>query len=113
MTVLITQVVYTVSPKTKMSHVPPQSFLSHDHKANKKKISFWRHSSLLDSFTPAWKRFSNIEYYELFSFNITLSRGSYDLSYFHSQANQVTGVKENKNIKTVSCEGNFGNESKC
>ena len=52
---------------------------------------------------------SNIKY-QLFCF---ISRGSYDLSHFHSQANQETSVKENKNIKTVSCEGNFGNESKC
>ena len=57
---LITQVVYTVSPKTKTSHV------SHIHSGNKTKISSWRHSSLLDSFTPAWKRFSTFDH--LFSF---------------------------------------------
>merc|ERR1711953_832760 len=71
-----TRVVYTVSPKTKTSHV------SHIHSGNKTKISSWRHSSLFDSFTPAWKR------------------GSYDLSYFHSQRNHQTEMRENKNIKT-------------
>ena len=74
---MITQVVYTVSPKTKTSQVPPQSFLSQNHNnKDKKKISFWRHSSLLDSFTPAWKRFSNIKYYQFYLLNSIFLEGA-------------------------------------
>jgi len=44
-----------------------------------------------------------------------ISRGSYNVAYIHSQEILETEVQDitSRNIKTVSCDGNFGNESKC
>ena len=46
-----------MSPRTKTSHAPSHSCVSTtSHVRQTEKISSWRNSSLLDRFTPAWKR---------------------------------------------------------